>query len=93
MMMSARCTASPGRERSFYTQNMLEEEKIHSCKDSEAWKCCDHWHTDNIKCPNCGSENTDSWEMGEEGDEECCDCGCKFSYQRHTEITYSTETL
>ena len=71
---------------------MIEEEKLHECK-GDAFECCDHWCTEYITCPRCGSSNTDSFECGDEGEDECPDCELKFTYSRHIEITYSTEAI
>jgi hypothetical protein len=55
----------------------------------------EHWLTDEIVCPHCGYEHTDSWEAndGKEGDwvGECHDCEKPISIERHVTITYSTE--
>jgi hypothetical protein len=42
-----------------------------------------------VTCPYCGYELSDSWEMDDYDDEVYCD-GCKsfYSYERHTEVTY-----
>jgi len=45
-----------------------------------------------IKCPSCGYEIKDSWEMADEGTFEC-DCGVDFKYNREVEVTYSTEEI
>lgn len=71
----------------------MTDEKEHKCSESESWECCYHWNTEYIKCPQCGAKDKDSFERSAEGDEECGDCGCKFSHQRHIEVTYSTEIL
>ncbi len=44
-----------------------------------------------ITCPHCGDKNENSWEYTDEADTvECEECGNKFTYQRHVEITFST---
>lgn len=51
----------------------------------------DHESTDEIVCPYCGNVDGDSWEYSRnEGELECHECNKKFSYSRHTEVTYST---
>jgi len=48
-------------------------------------------HTENIVCPHCKYEDTDSWEsQADEGYEDCGECGQEFWYSRHVQITYST---
>ncbi len=54
----------------------------------------DHSYTDEIVCPHCGHEFTDSWELngGGEGDweDECRECGKKIFVSRHVVVKYST---
>ena len=48
-------------------------------------------YTDNIVCPWCGEEQSDSWECCDWDDEcECDYCGKVFEYERNTEVTYSS---
>lgn len=46
--------------------------------------------TKEIKCPNCGEEMCDSWEMDDDGTDYCEYCGKEFQYTRHVEVTYSS---
>lgn len=46
--------------------------------------------TDEIICPICGHEYTDSWEYDEYGEMECEECGATFDYERNTSITYDS---
>jgi hypothetical protein len=49
---------------------------------------------DEITCPYCGYANTDSWESSDSEDEEVCgSCGGVFSYERHVEVTYSSQPV
>lgn len=49
---------------------------------------------DNITCPWCGYEDTDSWESAEEDDKsECPDCGGIFAYTRSVSVTYTSERV
>lgn len=54
----------------------------------------DHTHTDEVVCPHCGYEFSDSWELnrGREGDweDECRECGKPILITRYVEIKYST---
>ena len=54
----------------------------------------DHIYTDEIVCPRCGIEWTDSWEALDESiegePEECEECHCKFWYRRDIHVTYTT---
>ena len=58
----------------------MEREEIHSCNTQE------------IKCPNCGREYSDSWEYNnDEGcDIECASCGDEFHLEVIVDVTYTT---
>ncbi|MGL6184732.1 MAG: hypothetical protein ACRC1T_05070 [Clostridium chrysemydis] len=46
---------------------------------------------DEIKCPICGYEISDSWECEDDGGEEVCGgCGSILEWNRVVEVTYST---
>lgn len=48
----------------------------------------------NIKCPYCGTENSDSWEREASGDAEICEtCGSEFTWEREVETTYTMEPV
>lgn len=49
-----------------------------------------HSFTKEIKCPYCGREVGDSWEMDDDGTDYCDDCDKEFQYERHVEVTYSS---
>jgi len=49
-----------------------------------------HEYTDEIVCPHCGEESSDSWECSDSGTDECCECGKDFAYQRDITVSYST---
>lgn len=56
----------------------------------------DHRYTDEITCPYCGYEMSDSWEMSDTDDEQECyneKCGKLFSYERIVEVTYSSSKI
>ena len=40
--------------------------------------------TDEIVCPYCGYEISDSWEYSDSDDQQCCACDKHFHYNRHT---------
>jgi Zn ribbon nucleic-acid-binding protein len=50
----------------------------------------DEDYTSNVKCPYCGYENTDSWEL-EDSDEnhECGRCGAIIAYERVVTVEYN----
>jgi len=51
----------------------------------------DHECTDEVVCPWCGCEFTDSWEFSDSYDElQCDECGKIFSMIREIEVSYST---
>ena len=47
-------------------------------------------YTDEIVCPYCGCEFSESYEFGDSGECECDECGKEFEYYRHVEVTYCT---
>ena len=50
--------------------------------------------SNNITCPHCGSEDSDSWEASDSDDESHCEtCGSVFSYARNMEVTYSSSII
>lgn len=53
----------------------------------------DHEYTNEIVCPHCGCESSDSWESRDEGEEDCPECGKIYAYSRHVEVTYCTEKI
>lgn len=54
----------------------------------------DHEYTDEIVCPWCGYEFSDSWELGNGGEctelEECPNCEKEFYASRIVTVEYST---
>ncbi len=51
----------------------------------------DLFNQNEIKCPYCESEMSDSWEMpDEDGDYECPFCHSHFSYVREVSATYTS---
>jgi len=51
----------------------------------------DHDFTDQIVCPYCGEEVSDSWELdGECGEFDCESCGNTYKWERVVTIEYST---
>lgn len=57
----------------------------------------DLWHNDEAKCPYCGFEDYDSWELGIDEDveetTECPNCGEEYGVMRNVDITYTTWEL
>jgi len=53
----------------------------------------DHRFTSEITCPWCGSEQGDSWEADEDGEQECENCEHSYKHQRNIEVTYCTEKV
>lgn len=50
-------------------------------------------HTQEVVCPYCGEEQSDSWEFSDSGETECGYCGIEFSYERIIDITYSSQPI
>lgn len=46
--------------------------------------------TEEVVCPYCGYEFSDSWEFDNEEDIECENCENTFSMNRNVEVSYST---
>jgi hypothetical protein len=46
---------------------------------------------DEITCPWCGYQFSDSWEMDDDDWEICEQCGKHFSWSRETRVTYSSQ--
>ncbi len=56
----------------------------------------DCWRTDEIVCPHCGEQFTDSWEYGDAediGDVECGECDKTFYVRREIDISYTSEKI
>jgi len=53
----------------------------------------DHDFTDEVVCPYCGHVHSESYEFGngaDDGEDECGECGKKFSWSRMISVSYST---
>lgn len=54
----------------------------------------DDCSVDNLRCPYCGYENQDSFELLDEDDEyECPQCGCTLKYHREIRVSYDVEVV
>ena len=46
-----------------------------------------------LKCPHCGYEDPDSWELGDggegDGETECGRCGKPILWSRHVSVSYT----
>ena len=51
----------------------------------------EHEGTAEVVCPWCGHEFTDSWELPDEGEEECPVCWKHFKFYRDVTVDYATE--
>lgn len=52
--------------------------------------CATHY-TDEVVCPYCHYEFSDSWEFSDNGDIVCDECNKEFFMYRHIEVSYVTE--
>jgi hypothetical protein len=53
-----------------------------------------HEYTQEIVCPHCGYADRDSWEVEPNDDEmNCGRCDKEFYYERHIDVTYSTQKI
>jgi transcription elongation factor Elf1 len=53
-----------------------------------------HKYQQEITCPHCNHEHSDSWEFGtDNGTRECYNCGVEFNVDVNIEVTYSTSKI
>lgn len=54
----------------------------------------DDFCDDNLRCPFCGYEELDSFELSDEDDEYICpQCGSKLKYSREVRVSYDVEVV
>ena len=46
-----------------------------------------------VTCPYCQHETSDSFELGDSGTKTCSECGKKYEWQRDVSISYSSEGI
>lgn len=51
---------------------------------------CEIFKHDEIKCPYCGREESDSWEYSDDGSDICDTCGSEYEYERVVDVSYTT---
>jgi transcription initiation factor TFIIIB Brf1 subunit/transcription initiation factor TFIIB len=51
----------------------------------------DHKFTDEVVCPYCGEILGDSWELDDDGEIECDECGKVYDYVRNISVSYSSQ--
>lgn len=57
-------------------------------------RCDDDFSDDNLRCPFCGYEEQDSFELSDEDDEYICpQCGSKLKYHREIKVSYDVEVV
>lgn len=56
-----------------------------------------HCGTDEVVCPYCGYEYSDSWTFNEDGvqqgEEQCAECGEKFMFETEYSASYITAKI
>jgi formylmethanofuran dehydrogenase subunit E len=52
-----------------------------------------HENSDEIICPFCGEETSDSWERSNEDEIECSECCNTFHYSRDIVVTYCSNKI
>lgn len=72
----------------FQCNPCVEKERSHGIETRRA-KGFEHDHTDEVTCPSCGYEFSDSWEFAE-GEHRCDECGDDFTVERIVSCSYST---
>ncbi len=81
------------REGAFLCKDCNERQRLAAVKERQA-KGFDHEYTDEITCPHCGYEYSDSWDFGrDEAEEECPECHDSFTYERIITCLYTTAKL
>ena len=57
----------------------------------DEWDCSG---TDEMVCPYCGEEQSDSWEVpADDGDMSCGHCSRTFRYTRNVSVSYTTTPI
>lgn len=51
------------------------------------------YSTEEVTCPYCGKEQSDSGEYSDDGEVDCGWCGLEFSFRRNVEVTYSSQAM
>lgn len=78
-----------GRYHTAYVKKLKNQKVFIDGEEPE-----DEDYTEQITCPYCGYENSDSWEAGDDEDEyECPRCGSVFSYQRNVTVEYCSQPV
>lgn len=73
-----------------FIEDNKKREQIEQYQSGEDEPC----GTDEVTCPWCGYEYSDSWEFGESEEEEICqNCEKEFSFERHVEVTYNSSRV
>lgn len=79
-------------------RNCCDEKECLLCYIPHEFNCCtkcyteiDHEFTEEVVCPYCGYEFSDSWEFSDNAEIECDECGETFISERNSEVTYSTQ--
>lgn len=66
-----------------------EKAKRQSDIEARISKGFEHEYTDEVVCPHCGYNFSDSWEMSE-GEHDCHECEKSFTMSRDVTVTYET---
>jgi len=53
----------------------------------------EHENTNEVVCPYCGYEFSDSWEFDDNGGIECYECNKNFNYNKNISVDYSTSKI
>ena len=83
-----------GTEYGAFICKPCEIRKRKSRVDGRIEKGFSHEYMQEITCPHCGYEESDSWECGESDDcRECPDCNKLYSFQQNIEVSYCTDKI
>jgi len=79
----------------YYTDGLLCDQchKKKVKKRIETFNEDDARNTDEIICPYCGYELSESYEFSDHGKYNCPDCENEFEYSRYIEVNYSTNKI
>ena len=77
------------------------DSKVHHTRECSGWvplpPAKEHESTDELVCPHCGSEQSESYEFFHGNDEDttasCGECGSEFAASRCVSVTYSSKPL
>lgn len=84
------CISGKGSKYNIAYVERLRNQRVFVDREEPEEEC----YTDQITCPYCGYENSDSWEADDDEYEyECPCCMSTFSYQRNVTVEYCSQPV